>query len=153
MPRHTVTCNLKLTAIFQLHECQLHHLDPSMDLPAFRPAPYDSWVVGVVRVVVHNLGPVKPGAHISCNHWTVSLLVAPTTQDVTAQRFSASVRLDLRPEGPKNGTLHIDFLGYLLTQNAAKHFDFAASHSGRSNYCKGGERSPIHEEEASIYYD
>ena len=97
--------------------------------PAFTPAPYDSWIVGIVRVVVHNLGPVKPGAHISYNHWTVSLLVAPNAPDAVAQRFSGSVRLDLRPEGPKNGNLHIDLLGYLLTQNAAKHFDFTASHS------------------------
>ncbi|OAL38842.1 hypothetical protein AYO20_02048 [Fonsecaea nubica] len=100
-----------------------------MDLPAFKPASYDSWIVGTVRVVVHNLGPVKPGAHISYNHWTVSLLVAPTAQDAKEQRFSGSVRLDLRPEGPKNGTLHVDWFGYLLSQNAAKHFDFTAVNS------------------------
>ena len=94
-----------------------------------QPAPYDSWLVGVVRVVVHNLGPVKPGANISYNHWTLSLLVARDAQDLAARKFSVSVRLDLRPEGPENGTLHIDFLDYLLSRNAAKHFDFTVSHS------------------------
>jgi hypothetical protein len=45
--------------------------------PPFRLAPYDSWLVRVVRVVLHNLGRVKPGTNISNKHWTVSVLVAP----------------------------------------------------------------------------
>lgn len=135
----------KASNLFDYHAlirnlCLVHYLQPvephiaitlSMDEvpPAYKPASYDTSFVGVVRVIVHNLGQVKPGAHISYNHWTVSLLVASTAEDAAAQNFSGSVRLDLRPEGPRNGTLYIEFLNYLLTRNAVKHFDFFPGHS------------------------
>ena len=96
-------------------------------MTSFAPASYDSWLVGIIRVVVHNLGPVKEGANISYNHWTISLLVAPDIESLRRGKFENSVRLDLRPEGPENGKLYISFLQYLLTRHAIQHFDFPAA--------------------------
>ena len=95
-----------------------------MSTAAFAQQTYDSWTVGTVRVVVHNLGPVKPGAQISYNHWTISLLVAQNKQTLDSLGPQKSVRLDMRPEGPCNGQLIISLLDYLVTHNATQYFDF-----------------------------
>lgn len=96
-----------------------------MSTAAFAPAPYDFWPIATVRVVVHNLGPVKPEADISYNHWTVSLLVAPDSTTLSTRGPQSSIRLDMRPEGPENGTLFVSQLDYLVTVNASAWFDFA----------------------------
>ncbi|RMZ75830.1 hypothetical protein DV737_g5109, partial [Chaetothyriales sp. CBS 132003] len=86
-----------------------------MSTEALQPKPYDSHEVSTVRVVVHALGPVKRGASISYNHWTVSLL-SPNSPH--------SIRLDMQPSGPRNGTLIITELPYLVSTRATAYFDF-----------------------------
>lgn len=95
-----------------------------MSTAAFIPQSYDTWAVGTVRIVVHSLGPVKPGAHISYNHWTISLLVAQDEQKLHSLGPQKSVRLDMQPEGPQNGQLIISLLNFLVTRNATQYFDF-----------------------------
>ncbi|KIX92117.1 uncharacterized protein Z520_12201 [Fonsecaea multimorphosa CBS 102226] len=91
-----------------------------MSSDAFQTAHFDCLEVTQVRVVVHNMGPVKPGADISYNHWSISLLTASPDE---------SIRLDMQPEGPRNGELSIIRLPYALTLHAAAWFDFPVSPS------------------------
>ncbi|KAJ9657855.1 hypothetical protein H2198_004051 [Neophaeococcomyces mojaviensis] len=95
-----------------------------MSTAAFVHIFYDSWVVGTVRVVVHNLGPVNPGAQVSHNHWTISLLVGGNKHILDFWGPHFSVRLDMQPVGPQNGQLFISFHQYLVSQSATRYFDF-----------------------------
>ena len=72
-----------------------------------------AWVP-IVRVTVHTMGGVLPGAHISQNHWSIFLVTPPE-----------SVRVNMvQPPEQVDSLLHIKHLNFEHSHSAVVEWDF-----------------------------
>jgi hypothetical protein len=94
---------------------------------------YRQKLVSTFRVVVHNIGPVAPGAAVSQNHWTIYLLI-PT----------GSVQLNMKTNtnaSISRGIFEVREHTYEQSNSAVRYFDLPAAQGALVDYVERKIRS------------